>query len=240
MIVVAVLCAFALIAGAVVIQNSLQKARRVALKRLTLKPNCLLTRHPIAFLSGEKSLFHLHDHWNAIPGFLKEHGYDVMVIEPPSRGDRPKAVIKALDAHDGKLHLIADLSQEPDLREIARAGSGKIATLTLIKNPSRPEEAQALGKRPSAEDLKPIDSSILTFETAPAPEYLKPPDFASRCSSLLLWAHNLTRPKRHATKRRQVDPWETGVVQTTPPWFVESRFLDLAISLAERDAQWCD
>jgi hypothetical protein len=235
MIIAALVSAFAVIAGAITIQKSLESRRRNALRRLELKPNCLLTRHPIAFLAGQRSLFHLGRHWHSIPAFLREHGYDVMLIEPPHGRDRTKAILKALDELESPCHVIADSSQESELKALARARHGNVATLTQIENPVRARKSLDGDQRFSAADLRPLESAIATFEVPPLTS-ARLDDVANRFSALLLRLHNLLSQSRDSL----VDPWETGAFFTQPEWANESRFLDLAISLAERDAQWCD
>jgi hypothetical protein len=56
---------------------------------------------------------------------------------------------------------------------------------------------------------------------------------ANYASVFLLKAHNLFALFRRA----RVDALETGQA-ISRSWSVESQFLELAISLAERDAQW--
>jgi hypothetical protein len=210
------------------------------------------------FISGARGLFHLTDYWNAVPNFLREHGYDVMVLEPPSRGDRIKAILQALDSIENKCHLIADQSQEAELTEIARHRHPNAATLNLVVNRERFTKTQEQAKhRLSAHDLRPLESAITIFELGPLGpakphEALAPlaqvnilnlqkqrasqTKWLNFASKMLLALHNRFAQKREA----QIDPWETGAVFTIPDWLNEKRFLDLAISLAERDAQWCD
>ena len=68
----------------VLFQLDLRARQRERLRGLELKPNCLLTRYPIAFLSGRKSIFKPFEYWNLIPAYLREHGYEVLILEPPA------------------------------------------------------------------------------------------------------------------------------------------------------------
>lgn len=44
-----------------------------------LQANRLLTRYPLVFLSGKRSLFYFMGYWNQIPHYLASHGYEVFL-----------------------------------------------------------------------------------------------------------------------------------------------------------------
>lgn len=48
--------------------------------KLSLKPNCLITRNPLLFVSQDSSPFYFSEYWNSIPHYLKEHGYIVHTL----------------------------------------------------------------------------------------------------------------------------------------------------------------
>lgn len=52
-------------------------------KKLVLRPNCLLTRKPIVFISGNASPFLYKKPWQEAVYFLYEHGYKVEVLQLP-------------------------------------------------------------------------------------------------------------------------------------------------------------
>lgn len=60
----------------------------------TLRPNVLLTRYPIVFIHGLKSLFNFRNYWNGIPEHLIAHGYDVYVLKTHWRGPQSKRLNK--------------------------------------------------------------------------------------------------------------------------------------------------
>jgi hypothetical protein len=227
----AFLIAFLLLGFSIMFQLARRKARKLRLQGLELRPNCLLTRYPIAFISGRPSLFRLFDHWNEVPSFLREHGYEVLILEP-TPGTQGASLLKALDEISHKCHLIADSSSREELEIIAQAKHPKVASLTWVKNPesfTRPEVTRST----KAEDLRPLQSAIEIFEMPPSPNTLYR-GWQARISRVLLAAHN----RLIAGPRHKVDAAEICELDSKFPWDLESRFLDLAVFLAERDAQW--
>ena len=59
----------------------LNHCRRKDIETIDLEPNCLLTKHPIVFVPGKKSLFFYGDYWGFIPFYLREHGYEVYELK---------------------------------------------------------------------------------------------------------------------------------------------------------------
>lgn len=221
----AALSAFTLVGAVVLFQLDRRRIRRRRLEGLELRPDCLLTRYPIAFLSGPRSLFWLFDHWNDVPTYLREHGFDVIVIEPADNGAK-NSVLEALGELSGLHHLIADSSQRVLLESLARAKHEKVASLTLITSRHEPESDVG---RLSPEALRPFDVAIESFEIRDVPLAL---DWRERLAMFLLRLHGLA-----IGGGRRIRALETGAVKGRTVWAIENRFLDLAISLAERDLQ---
>jgi hypothetical protein len=225
-----------IVAGAAVgLQLQRRRARSRRLSGLELRPNCLLTRYPIAFISGPRTLFRLFDHWNDVPAYLREHGYEVMVIEPGKQASGPDAILSAIATLQSKCHLIADSSQEDLLTGLARSKSRQIASLTLVRNPSRRHSEQKrrpAGATATVEDLKPLDAAIEVFDIGAE---TKASALDKLLVAILIRAHNLV-----LWNRPPVDPCETADLNTGAAWELEEKFLDLAVLLAERDAQWSD
>lgn len=214
------------LAYAVRFQIQRRKWRRQRLTELELKPNCLLTRHPIVFLSGRKSIFRFGEYWNQIPCYLKEHGYEVLTIEPSAHKRLDfalRSLTLALEDIGEKCHLIADSSAEHMLERIAEKRHPFVATLTIIKNPDR-RSPQVTPLRPT--DLRPRQMPIDVFE-------LRPPELESgwsaQFSTWLLHAHSFL------FANQKIDAIETAEIASRSPWALEECFLKLAISLAERD-----
>jgi len=239
LVVGAFLSGIGLLLAAAIFQVRRERDRAAAFQGLELAPNCLLTRHPLVFLSGGRSVFKIFDHWNRIPRFLREHGYEVLILEPPAGfGVNVEAsLIRALDDLPEAGHLIADTSLESALETIARWKHPKIVSLTLVKNlqnQQNPDTARGApaGRRVDAAALRPPAHAIETFEV-PCKRTLShsPNALAGR---VLLVLHNLLS---RARRQNPIDPAETGELATRHSWEPELPFLRLAVALAERDLQ---
>lgn len=233
------LSAIVVIVSSLSLQAWRRSYRRDRFKALELRPNCLLTRHPIAFLSGPRTLFRLFDPWNDVPLFLREHGYEVVEVACRARPRSAEEWTKVLDRLPEKYHVVADSSQARALELIALGRHGSVVSLTLVRNETR-SELKARSSKVHASDLRPrLPMAIETFEL-PRPDAFAGLSrntrdrFANAVSLVLLKAHNALRVRKLDAF---VDPVETGaLIGLGPTWPIESRFLDLAISLAERDA----
>lgn len=230
----AIVCTTALF----LIQVRLRRLRKKRVAELELRPNCLLTRHPIVFVASPRSLFRLFEPWNDIPVYLKEHGYEVIVMDCPRKGSPARAIVQALETLKGKHHLIGDSSLEDVFTSLALVRHPQIATLTLARNFRTREfkrnRTSTIAAR-SVDDLKPLPFTLETLDLDSVAIPFKVGGWINAVSVLLLAAHNLFGVGR----RPKVDPVETGQLIFNG-WDIESRFLDLAISLAERDTQWSD
>ena len=51
--------------------------------RFVLRPNCLITRRPLVFLTPPRSIFHYKNPWAEISHILYEHGYKVEIFQLP-------------------------------------------------------------------------------------------------------------------------------------------------------------
>lgn len=231
--IVALFIAIGFLVFAVHFQIRRRENRQKRLQSLELRPNCLLTRHPIVFIAGRRSIFRLFEHWNEVPAFLREHGYDVYVLEPAPRKPFGESMLEGLAEFPEKCHLIADSSLKSELESIARAKHPRVASLTLIQNPSGVSNRTRVKSRLQTLDLRPLENAIEVFEIR-EPDDFTPETHRERLVLFLLAAHN----RLIAGRERVIDAIETASIEIrSAPWAIESRFLDLAISLAERDAQ---
>jgi hypothetical protein len=77
-----------------------------------LKPNCLLTRNPVLFVTGPRSIFYFRKYWNTFPSLLAEHGYEVFTLHLPWQGPlRQKKMREHLlrqEQAEKKYHFILD------------------------------------------------------------------------------------------------------------------------------------
>jgi hypothetical protein len=231
----AFIAAVTLLGLIVLFQIERKKTRRRRLDGLELRPNCLLTRYPIAFVSGRKSVFRFFDHWNEIPSYLREHGYEVLLLEPNAKSET-QSLLAALDDLGGKCHIVADSSSRAVLERMAVAKHANVISLTLVSNQAFSAPALEFGnadarraRKLAPEDLRPLPSAVEIFEIQTTPLET---GLTEQMALLLLKAHNFLVLGRG----RFIDALEIAEVTSRAPWALEGRFLELAISLAERDA----
>jgi triacylglycerol esterase/lipase EstA (alpha/beta hydrolase family) len=80
-----------------------------------LRPNCLLTRYPICFVHGLKTIFCAFDYWHGVPDYLKSHGYEIYVFKGPWRGPHEKR----LEAFSGQFREV--LKNYPKVHVVAHS-----------------------------------------------------------------------------------------------------------------------
>lgn len=102
---------------------------------LELRPNCLLTRSPIVFVTGRRSLLYFLNYWNEIPGFLREHGYDVRVCSLPWRGtsSRYEFLSRFLESAPHPVHLIADSTSRTEVEKLMLTKRGQLASFNFAE-----------------------------------------------------------------------------------------------------------
>lgn len=226
-----------LLSTSVAMQIAKKKKRKERFRGLELRPNCLLTRYPIAFLSGPRTIFRLFDHWNDIPLYLREHGYDVIVIEPSGKNasERAASTLEALSASQSRFHLIADSSLEQDVNAIAEQAPATLMSLTLVTNTEKKRTQSGAAQAPSVAALRPRRIAIETFEVQDSDPSLgfesSAPTVFELATRFLLSCHNLALRGRSAA----VDALETAEFGLFRGFRNEERFLNLAVTLAERD-----
>lgn len=160
------------LAAMVIIFWALLENKKRSLQQLDfeLTPNCLMTRHPLVFVTGKRSLFYFAKYWNCLPMYLAEHGYDVFTLTLPwrktqSRTAQLKNQLSHFSKAGEKYHLFFDSSS---LQEIVQILNAKdliecIASLTLVSTHS--EVINPQGAKPFA---IPIEEVSITW-SRPAP-----------------------------------------------------------------------
>ena len=100
----------------------LHNKRTRYVESIDLVPNCLLTKHPIVFIHGKKTLFYFGDYWSFIPYYLSEHGYEVSEIKLPwrhakQRLDQLAEKLRSFknSPHCRPMHFIADITAYGEL-----------------------------------------------------------------------------------------------------------------------------
>ncbi len=199
--------------------NYLRLKRRVTPQ---LIPNCLLTRYPVYFITGRRSLFYFMNYWNDIPFYLKEHGYDVRVQHMSWR-DNKKRTIELTDfifKLSGPIHLIADSSLEDEMRSLAELHLANLASISLVESNNRIRKL-------TTEHLKPKNDGIQRIFI----HKKEPSGFTNRVSNLALKANNLANYPNPPVQAAEIGLGQSPEHQTMKP------YLDHLISLAEKDLQ---
>ncbi len=129
------LAAFSILSLLVAVRWLSVRQRTQRLVNLELRPNCLLTRSPIVFVTGRRSLFYFLNYWNEIPGFLREHGYEVQVYSLPWRGSaaRYQSLNKFLEKAVRPVHLIADSSSRAEVERLLLTKRGRLASFNFAE-----------------------------------------------------------------------------------------------------------
>ena len=188
-----------------------------------LIPNCLLTKYPIVFVTGYRSLFYFRNYWNQVPSYLCEHGYDVKVLNLPWRnsGQRLKVFADELIKLEAPVHLIGDQSIEIEIKSIAEMDLPNIASVTIVSEKHPPESIKTEDldcTRIRANQSSKINELVLDAQ----PMKLK-------TQNLLLKANNIFN-----SGRAPISPSSVGLFSQSNHKTLEP-FLKHAIHLAEDD-----
>jgi hypothetical protein len=118
------------------IRDNLTRSRRKM--EFALKPNCLLSKNPLLFVGGKKSIFYCLQYWGMIPSYLTQHGYEVHELDLPWRKDHLRELsfvnfLKEQEECGGRFHLFFDESSLPMMQKIfARESFKSVASNTLV------------------------------------------------------------------------------------------------------------
>jgi hypothetical protein len=203
-----------LAAALMLAQIVIEKIRSRRTFDLDLKPNCLLTRYPVVFMTGERSLFYFRNYWNQVPDYLAEHGYAVEILELPWRGrqQRIQAAIDLLRLRDEPCHLIADSSQNEELTAVWKQALPQVVSATI---------ASVRDLNPHA--LRPRGDGVQMLQLAASKQLT--------LKAVFLELHNLL------SGRQPIEREEVGANAAFQHDPIENLYLEYAISLAERDSR---
>lgn len=103
-----------LIIGSFVGTNELYRAKKTKYRH-QLEVNLLMTRFPLVFLTGKRSLFYFSNFWNQIPDFLAQHGFQIEIWNLPwshssKRNLQLKKYLQINSKNRRKIHLVVDLT----------------------------------------------------------------------------------------------------------------------------------
>lgn len=145
-----------------------------------LTPNCLLTRRPLLFVTGPRSVFYFQNYWNFFPVYMAEHGYEVFHLRLPwsqslERQTRCLDFLKAQHTAGQAYHLIVDTSTYEEMRDLFRQSKlDSIQSLTVLT----PLQADIKHELLPSEYL----TTFIEMENAPIPRWVQ----------MSLWLHFLT------------------------------------------------
>ncbi|WP_374028861.1 hypothetical protein [Bdellovibrio bacteriovorus] len=115
-----------------------------------LKPNCLLTRWPLLFVTGPRSIFYFSSYWNLYTSFLAEHGYEVFTLHLPwkdseERRERVAHFLDQQEKHQRRFHLFVDTPTLTELKDLlAQRKSPAVISLSEIRDAHVPAEPGSL------------------------------------------------------------------------------------------------
>lgn len=96
-----------------------------------LTPNCLLTRWPLLFVTGPRSIFYFSKYWNVYTSYLAEHGYEVFTLHMPwtkasERLARLQFFLKQQEEKKAGFHIVLDSYTKNELEEFLRANPSSV------------------------------------------------------------------------------------------------------------------
>lgn len=218
------------------LQSWAQRARaRRLLARMDLEHNVLLSRWPIAFVSGRRSVFWRSEYWSFAPRYLAEHGFDTFALDLPWAHEERRwtALRAAVDRLPSPCHFLFDSSSDQLANSLARGRHPNVASVTIARSVERSaSNARRTKDAPLASALAP--TSVPVYELSvlrPTARIADAPGIAVRASFALHRAALALRKDAPAALRTE------EIAAFDESLRVERRFLEHAISLAESDAR---
>ncbi|HEY1079076.1 MAG TPA: hypothetical protein VGE46_03230 [Bdellovibrio sp.] len=146
-----ILCLLVFLLGLALFSNQARARQDLPFE---LKPNCLLTRWPILFVAGHRSLFYFKSYWNTYTPFLAEHGYEVFTLHlpwksPEQRRQRLAQFLEQQESLGRHFHLMMDSNTLTEFTDLLRQHrSSAIQSLTEIHGPEHPRQKGGLSAFP--------------------------------------------------------------------------------------------
>lgn len=181
---------------------------RMTPDNLVLRPNCLLTRSPLVFISGPRSLFHPQKMAADLQTFIKAHGYQVAPLWLPfrSKKDRAQALEQWLQRNGLKsFHFFMAHATWVEMQTILEKNFHPFSTLNIINL-----KIEAL--RSHIENIE-----LRSFEAPPQP------------SPLLYHLHQIF------CRTLGTEPLSYEATLNTKDPTLYDRFLDRCVELAENE-----
>lgn len=184
-----------------------------------LKPNCLLTRWPLLFVTGPRSLFYFSKYWNIYTVFLAEHGYEVFTLHLPwknaeQRKERFRQFLEQQEKTQRRFHLVLDAPTMEEFSDLlASRRSLSVISITELA------------------DVGTEDPRALSLKAYPIPkEVIEIP--ASSASLLLELSYSL---HRQSAKNKKLASLNVLGANTKTALENSHRLLTRAQTLAEMD-----
>lgn len=123
-----------------------------------LEPNRLLTRWPLLFVTGPRSLFYFSCYWNFYTVYLAEHGYEVFTLQLPwnSLRSRRRHLEKFLDFQEKNqkyFHLVLDSATFSEFEDLLRRRkSAALISLTEVQDNQNATTSYSLSAFPVPTD----------------------------------------------------------------------------------------
>ena len=227
----------AFVAAGAALQSWAQRARaRRLLARMELEHNVLLSRWPIAFVSGRRSVFWRTEYWSFAPRYLAEHGFDTFALDLPWAHEerRWSALREAVDRLPSPCHFLFDASSAELANILARGRHPNVASVTIARAATRSAQrsGSAVKPAPLVSALAPTAVPVYELSVArPTERVADPSGIVARVTFALHRATLALRKDAPSALRTE----EIAVFDESLR--VERRFLEHAISLAESDAR---
>lgn len=127
-----------------------------------LEKNILLTKYPLVFYPGKKTLFFHKRYWQVLPEYLAEHGNDVFHLHLPWHSSKKRIQVfrQLMQEYSGKYHLIVDDVGFSEVSLIDKEKHKFIASILWIRGPQ--ESQSSLMSPPSS--FTSTDSQIPIYQ----------------------------------------------------------------------------